>query len=607
VNIITLDFETFYDKDYSLSKITTEEYLRDPRFEVIGVSVQVDGGETQWFSGTKAQTKRWLDKFDWDNSVALAHNAMFDMAILSWHFDIRPKRIADTLSMARAIHGTEVGGSLRALAEHYGLETKGNEVYNNIGKRRLDFTPEELEAYGEYCKKDTRITYELFKCLMAEGFPVSELQLVDLTIRMFTEPTLEVDSPLLEAHLIEVKKKKEALLAKALVDKEDLMSNDKFAHLLTMCNVVPPSKISPTTGKETYAFAKTDEEFTALLEHPDVNVQALVSARLGSKSTLEETRTERFIQIAQRGKLPIPLKYYAAHTGRWGGSENLNMQNLPRGSVLKNAIMAPERYVVVDVDSSQIEARTLAWWAQQDDLVAAFAAGQDVYRIMASSIYGKPEVDITKEERFVGKTVVLGSGYGLGGARLQVQLKMAGVDLPLEECQRIIDVYRSTYPMIPALWRQAQEALVAIMNDQTAPLGRAGVVVVEGRRGIRLPNGLYIKYPNLRWETKDGKREMMYDTKKGRSVIATRIYGGKVVENLCQSLARIIIGEQLLRVSKKYKVAMTVHDAIAAVVPETERDTGLEFVELCMKIRPAWAPDLPLNCEGGVHKRYGQC
>ena len=608
MKILTVDMETYYSKTYSLSKMTTEEYIRSPEFEVIGVAVSVDDAEPRWFSGTLANTRTFLNQFDWGNSVAIAHNAVFDMAILSWVFDIKPKRIADTLSMARAIHGTEVGGSLAALAEHYGLEAKGTEVLNALGKRRLDFTPEELDAYGEYCKKDVRITYKLFQHLMVEGFPVSELQLVDLTVRMFTEPTLEVDSPLLEAHLIGVKQKKEALLSEARVDKEDLMSNPKFAELLVMCNVVPPMKISPTTGKETYAFAKTDEAFIALQEHPDILVQALVAARLGTKSTLEETRTQRFIDIASRGKIPIPLKYYAAHTGRWGGSDSLNMQNLPRGSVLKNAIMAPEGHVVVDCDSSQIEARMLAWWAEQEDLVAAFARNEDVYKIMASSIYSKPEVEIDKDERFVGKMTILGSGYGMGHAKFRMQLKNFGVELEEAECARIIRVYRSTYPMIPELWAQAQEALAAMLNDQTAPLGRAGAVVVEGRKGIRLPNGLYIKYPNLRWVKDDnGKREMVYDTKKGRSVIATRIYGGKVVENLCQSLARIIIGEQLLRVSKKYKVAMTVHDAVAAVVPESEGDNALEYVELCMRIRPTWAPDLPLNCEGGVDKRYGQC
>ena len=286
----------------------------------------------------------------------------------------------------------------------------------------------------------------------------------------------------------------------------------------------------------------------------------------------------------------------------------MNMQNLPRGSALKNALMAPPGYVLVDSDSSQIEARTLAWWAGQDDLVKAFERGDDVYKIMASAIYGKPEADITKDERFVGKTTILGSGYGMGYKKFHTQLKNFGVELPLAECERIISVYRSTYEAIPELWKQAQSALYAMIEDKTAPLGKKGIVFVEGKRGIRLPNGLYIKYPNLRLVKNDeGRSEFVYDTKKGRAVIPNRIYGGKVVENVVQALARIAVGEQLLRVAKKYKVVMTVHDAVCALVPETEKERGLEYVEMCMKIRPTWALELPLNCEAGADPRYGQC
>ena len=608
MNMLTIDFETYYDKQFSLSKMTTEEYIRDTQFEVIGVSVQLNDGEPAWFSGTMEETGEWLRTFDWASSIAIAHNAMFDLAILNWHFNLRPKRIVDTLSMARAIHTIEVGGSLAALVEYYGLGKKGTEVLNALGKRRLDFTPDELEAYGEYCKNDVALTYQLFHKLMEPGFSVDELRLIDVTVRMFSEPVLQIDAPLLAAHLIGVKQKKDKLLSKALVDKDDLMSNPKFAQLLVMLNVVPPTKISLKTGKEAFAFSKQDEEFMALMEHENVLVQSLVSARLGLKSTLEETRTERFIKIAERGSLPIPLKYYAAHTGRWGGDDSVNMQNLPRGSALKNALMAPPGYVLIDSDSSQIEARTLAWWAGQDDLVKAFERGDDVYKIMASAIYGKSEADITKDERFVGKTTILGSGFGMGYKKFNAQLKNFGVDMPLAECERIISVYRSTYEAIPELWKQAQSALYAMLEDQSAPLGKEGVVFVEGKRGIRLPNGLYIKYPNLRLVKNDeGRKEFVYDTKKGRAVIPNRIYGGKVVENVVQALARIAVGEQLLRVAKKYKVVMTVHDAVCALVPEAEKERGLEYVELCMKIRPTWALELPLNCEAGADPRYGQC
>ena len=605
MNIITIDFETYYAKDYGLKKFTTEEYIRHELFETIGVAVKVNDEPAVWFSGTKKDTKKFLDGFEMHKHLVVAHNAIFDMAILNWHYDIRPKGIIDTLSMSRAIHSIEVGGSLDALTQYYNLGVKGKEVLLAINKHRLDFTPDELAEYGGYCVNDVELTYKLFQVL-ASDFPAIELKLIDLTIRMFSEPALHLDTEALRDHLDTVRRGKEMFLA--YYEKQDLMSNDKFAQLLKELGVAPPTKISPTTGKETWAFAKTDEEFKALLEHPEESVQSLACARLGVKSTIEETRTQRFIEISERGLLPIPLRYYAAHTGRWGGDDKVNLQNLPRSSMLKFAIKAPEGYKIIDSDSSQIEARTLAWLSEQNDLVDAFEKGEDVYKIMASSIYKKEIQDISKDERFVGKTTILGAGYGMGAQKFQAQLKTFGVDVPLSQAQYIIQVYRETYAQIPLLWKQAGRVLDAIINNQTAPLGRSGVLQVEGTKGIRLPNGLYIKYPNLRKVTnEEGKVEYVYDIKKGKATVPNRIYGGKVIENVCQALARIAIGEQMLLIAKKYKVVMTVHDAIACIVPVNEEEAGKEFVELAMRIRPKWAPDLPLNCESGSGDSYGEC
>lgn len=605
MNILTIDFESYYSSDYGLKKFTTEEYIRDPQFEVIGVAVQVNDGKPEWFSGDALSTYAFLQNYDWSNSLALAHNAMFDGFILSNHFGIKPKGWLDTLSMGRALHGTEVGGSLAVLSSHYGLGVKGTEVVNALGLHREEFSADQLARYGDYCKNDVTLTWKLFNAMSGE-FPPTELRLIDLTIKMFTEPVLQLNIGALEEHLQYIKLRKEKVLGEH--NKDDLMSNPKFADLLRRCGVEPPMKKSPTTGKQTYAFSKTDEEFKALLEHPHPDVQSLVAARLGTKSTIAETRTERFIGIAKRGALPVPLRYYAAHTGRWGGDDKVNLQNLPRNSPLKFAIIPPEGYVILDSDSSQIEARTLAWLAGQNDLVQAFENGEDVYKIMASAIYVKPESEITKDERFVGKTTILGAGYGMGAAKFQAQLKTFGVEVTLDEAKRIIDTYRTTYPQIVALWGAAGTALKAILQKQQTSLGRGGLLSVQGADGIILPNGLRLKYPNLRlYENEEGKTEIVYDTKKGKATIPNRIYGGKVIENVCQALARIIIGEQMLMIAKKYRVVMTVHDAIAIIVPKAEAEAAKEYVELCMRLRPQWALELPLNCEAGYGASYGDC
>lgn len=605
MNILTIDFETYYSSDIGFSKQTTEEYIRDPQFEVIGVAVQENDGEPVWFSGDAAAIHSFLSSYDWANSLAIAHNAAFDGAILNWIYGINPKGWIDTLSMARALHGTEVGGSLAVLASYYELGVKGTEVANAKGLKRQDFSADQLAKYGEYCANDVRLTWDLFKA-MSKEFPPSELRLIDLTIRMFTDPVLRLDIDLLNRHLEATKEAKAALLGG--FNREDLMSNPKFADLLRNQGVEPPMKKSPTTGKQTYALAKNDQGLKDLLEHSNPVVQALVAARLGTKSTIEETRTERFVGIANRGALPVPLRYYAAHTGRWGGDDKINLQNLQRNSPLKSAIIAPNGYVMIDSDSSQIEARTLAWVAGQDDLVKAFDNGEDVYRIMASAIYGKNIEDITKDERFVGKTTILGAGYGMGAIKFKAQLKNFGVEVSDDEAQRIIQTYRLTYPKIPELWKSAGVALKAILQNQQTTLGRGGLLEVRGADGILLPNKLFIRYPNLRLhDDENGKTEMVYDTKKGKAVIPNRIYGGKVVENVCQALARIVIGDQMLRVAKKYRVVMTVHDAIACVVREEEAVAAKEYVEVCMRSRPTWAPELPLNCEAGCGKSYGDC
>lgn len=607
MDIITLDFETYYSQEFSLTKVTNEEYVRSEEFEVIGVSVQLNGGEPKWFTGTMEDTATFLKAYDWTNSLALAHNAAFDASILTWVFGIKPKGWLDTLSMGRALHGTEVGGSLAVLAQHYGVGVKGTEVIMAKGLHRKDFPADQLARYGEYCCNDTAMTYALFQ-KMSVDFPPVELRLIDLTIRMFSEPSLYLDTRILNTHLRDVKEKKANLLSKMSIEKDQLMSNPQLAKILEDLGVDVPMKVSPANGKQTYAFSKTDEGFKALLEHENVLVQAIVAARLGVKSTIEETRTERFIGIAARGALPVPLRYYAAHTGRWGGDGQLNLQNVPRNSPLKYSILAPAGYMMIDSDSSQIEARTLAWLAGQDDLVEAFAKGEDVYKIMAAAIYGKGVDEITKEERFVGKTTILGCGYGMGEIKFKAQLKTFGVDIDVAEAKRIIDTYRATYSKIPLLWKSTSKVLRAIMENTTAKLGCSDILSIEGRKGVQLPNGLYLKYPNLRTiENTEGNAEVVYDIKKGKAVISTRIYGGKVIENVCQALARIIIGEQMLQISKKYKVVMTVHDAIAVVVPEAEADTAKEYVEMCMRTRPKWALGLPLNCEAGYGKSYGDC
>lgn len=608
--MLTIDFETFYSREFSLTKLTTEEYVRSPEFQVIGVAVKVNDQPAEWFSGTLEETAEFLAQYDWDNHFVLAHNAMFDAAILSWVFGQKPKAWLDTLSMARALFGTTISGRLAVLAEHFGLGHKGTEVEDARGLRREDFPAEQLARYGEYCKNDVNLTYDLYQTMNVD-FPTVEKRLIDLTIRMYSDPMLELDTERLEEHLREVRERKEKLFTEAGITKEILNSSAQFAELLKSHGVEPPTKISPATGKETFAFAKTDQDFLLLQEHPNEIVQALVAARLGAKSTLEETRTERFIDISRRGhiagalrRLPIPLKYYAAHTGRWGGSDKVNLQNLPsrgeQGGKLKRCILAPKGHVIIDCDSSQIEARVLAYLAGQNDILHLFATKQDVYRYMASLIYGKSDKDVTSEERFIGKTTVLGCGYGMGAIKFQRQLAAMGKVVDHDTCSHIIKHYRLANSRIAAWWNMLGMVLDRMIHNVESEVDMRGVLSLTLFTGIRLPNGLHLNYPELQ---RHNNGDFTYKTKMG----IQKIYGGKVAENLCQAVARCIIGEQMILISQRYRPVLTVHDAVACVVPEDEAHEARAFIEDCMRTPPKWAPDIPLNCESGMARNYGDC
>ena len=614
MQIVTVDFETFYDTGYGLNRLTTEEYIQDPRFQVIGVAIQINDGKPTWYTGEELVSKS-IANVDWQNSMLLCHNTQFDGAILNWRYGVEPAGYFDTLSMARAIHGVDAGGSLKVLAERYKLGEKGTEVLDAKGKRLEDFQEYQLKQYGAYCRNDVKLTYNLFK-ILSKSFPVSELKLIDMTLKMFILPTLKLNTELLSDRLDEVRTEKQKLLrglqTKLNVESEEdvrkvLASNKQFAELLEEHGIEVPLKISPTTGKETYALAKGDEAFLQLCEHEDTFIQELCSVRLGTKSTIEESRIERFIEIAERnqGYLPIPLKYYGAHTGRWAGSDKVNFQNLPardkKKKALKNAILPPDNHVVINVDSSQIEARVLVWLAGQHDVLQQFANGEDVYVNFARRVYGHNK--ITKTERAVGKTCILGLGYGTGALKLQNVLKInAGQNLSDQECQRLVNLYRDVNHEVVKLWRECDKALSDIASwpaDKSAYYldGRKAILVTP--EGLRLPNGLYIYYPEL--ELKDG--QYSYKSRRGR----ISIWGGAVTENVVQALARIVIGEQMLSIEKGYRPVLTVHDAVVCVAPKDKSQEALDFIMDKMKIAPVWAEGLPVTCEGGFADNYGDC
>lgn len=625
--LLTVDFETTYSREFSLTRLTTENYCRDPQFQVIGCAFKFDDGKTYWVHGPDAVCEH-IAEIDWSDCIVLAQNTAFDSFILTQHYGVKPLAWADTLGMSRALFPHEKSHSLAAQAQRAGIGAKGDEVINALGKRYEDFTPEQLAKYGEYCINDVELTYALFHRYMQMGFPKKELKLIDLTLRMFNEPVLELDRALLVDHLVGVRSRKQVLMERVrdkLLDSADpdtrqtvfaagldgvktlLMSNPKFAEALRSLGVEPPTKISPTTGKETFAFAKSDEAFKALEEHPNEDVQALVAARLGTKSTIEETRTETLIGYAERGLFPVALAYYKAHTGRWAAdsSAKVNMQNLPRASKIKYAIKAPEGYVLCGADLSNIELRLGLWLAGQDDRVAMLANGLDLYKDFAKDVFGVPYEGVTKEQRQVGKVSNLSLIYGTGPAKLREALRiMGGVVMTIDQVKPIVDLYRSRYAYVKAAWKIGDDALHALVNGQTMEFYRGTCRVEPERSGIRLPNGLHLQYPGLRRVTnEDGKAEWVFDSKYGPE----RIYGSKVFQGCTQAIARCIMADGLLKLQKHSPVRLTIHDSAYWLAPEEQAEASLAHGIACITAPVAYAPGLPLAAEGSFGRSLADC
>lgn len=506
--------------------------------------------------------------------------------------------------MARPHFGNTVGGSLEALAKFFNIGFKGDEVYDADGKRFVDFSAYDLQRYGKYCQNDVNLTRKLYNRLA----PLTnrlELAHIHNTITMFTRPVLRLDVPLLEQHLEEIQDDKRQALEAAGVDIKTIRSDAKLAEEIRARGYKPPRKISPRTGKETYAFSKDDKGFTDLLNCPDPDIQSLVEARLKCKSTIQESRTERFIGIAKRGPFPVPLSYAGANvTWRWAGTDKVNLQNLPHKGNLRNAIQAPRGYVLVVVDSSNIELRINHTAAGSHEVVSAVREGRDVYAEFATDLYGY-EVNKydTPDERFVGKVAHLSLGYNCGWEKFRAMCRIKGIILSESEARRIVGTFREIYDALPRMWRSWQEALQCLYDGfpWQHPNDDVDVWANADQMKLMTPPNHFIEYHRLR----KNQGEFSYQQRKGKSFQTAKIYGGKVDENFCQHIARNIIAEQWAELAEYYRVVMQVHDEVVMCVKEEDADACLAHAIEVMSTSPKWWPDLPLAAEGAFAENYG--
>lgn len=642
---------------YSITKMTAEEYIRDPRFKAWGMCWKELGDEGQAVWVPRHLLPKFFASVDWSRTAVLAHNAQFDVAIMAWHYGVVPAFIFDSLSMARALHGVEVGNSLAKLAARFELPPKGEAVHSTDGM--LDTLPFEVEIeLADYCRHDTFLCEEIFKRLSV-GYPRKELELIDVTLKMFVRPLLELDSDMLKDAIDDERVVRETLLAKLGVKEKDLASNDKFARILEALSITPPTKPKKPTKKTPkpvgtlYAFAKTDAMFQAMLNGENETLALLCEARLKVKSTMERTRAQRFYDISTRGTLPVPLNYFGTLSMRWSASKgsSLNMQNLKRGSFLRKSIMAPAGYEVCVTDLSQIEPRVLAYLSDYHEMLDIFRAGKDAYAEFGSVMFNIP--GLSKEThpdlRQASKAALLGCGFYLGWASFAQQLLtgflgappvrydrefakklnlrkehaldfvsgLAGekrvrrmLEIPhtctedelFTHClcaKRIIDTYRATAAPVVGYWNRLQKLIESSLYGGRVYEHKC--LRFEKER-IVMPNGMALRYPGLSAEeNEEGFLEWTYESGNMRK----KLHAGVLAENTTSALARCVMTDGMLRLAKRYPVVLTVHDEVGTLVPDGEIEEGKVWCHAQMTREPKYLPGIPLGADTGAHRRYG--
>jgi DNA polymerase len=600
--LITLDFETYFDTKVSLTKLTTMDYVRHEKFKVWGVGIKINDGPTEWYGEDEAELA--IQDINWPEATLICNNTPFDGYILTQYYKYKPAYYIDTAAMNRGLFPGQSARlkdcAVRAFPNDDTMR-KGEELADAKGIYDLD--PELEQAIAGYCIQDVDLTYAIYLQLV-DRMPQSEMDIIDMTCRMFCEPKLIVNREALILFRDFQITASEQAIKEAGIDRKVLSSNQQFAQHIQDMGLVPPTKVSPTTGKTIPALGKNDKAFTQMQKmYPEH--QHIWNARKAVKSRINETRAQRFIDATHDdGTISVPLRYYAAHTGRFGGTEKINMQNMPRNSELRKALCAPEGQLVFVADLSNIEARMLAWLADEVDLLDQFRAGDDIYSNLATQIYGRPiNKNDDPTERFVGKTAVLGLGYGMGATKFQATLEAGAMGPPMKftatEAQNVVNTYRSTYSGVPLLWQKLELKLANTINPAYEEEWH-GLVFKDKK--IYLPNGLALHYNDLRYEF----GQLTYDS--GRAIEKT--WGGRITENVVQALSRIIVTDSMLHIDKDAtldaEVVLTVHDEIVLISQANNPDATMDKLIAHMCTTPDWAKDIPLDAEGGYDFSYSK-
>ena len=674
MRLVAIDFESFFStKDgYTLSKMGPIEYIRDPRFAVQMMAWHNGEGGNVVF-GQDIPVKLKELEIESPDVVTFAHNgAGFDFLILNEVYGVRPAHPIDTIPMAAWCGITRLGpASHKAVTDYLGNGEKLAGTVISDGKRwPEDFSDGERTAFAFYASQDAAQCMANAKAMLPYMTP-DAMKFIEITSRMACEPVLELDRDMLLRY-------REELKAKTAKAREDLgklfrfpdeetflkavRSKPAFCKMLEILGRQAPLKLSAKktatkleslrlTGNQNPApeesevwepaLAKTDLDFTAMQSDPDERVALLVRTRLENNSSMQASRTERFLALADGRPMPVMLQAFKAHTSRYtagneGKSDGLQMQNLskrdPSLLTLRRAIKAPEGTGLVACDSSQVEARILAYVSDNQPLLQAFREGADPYADLAEKIFGVPSKDIhdgaksgdkkLKVYRNTGKTAILSAGYGVGWRKYADTLLRQGVRLDpdvekhYELAKHAHSVYRQDNAPIVLFWKYCGQVIEhmagggeGFFGGPSGGLFRYGTMPVAGAHpvpSILGPNGFVLRYPELRAKEKDdGSFEWVYDRFAGTRRAEARIYGASLTENLCQYLAFALLMWQACRMKERgIRIIANVHDSFLAACPAgAEKETEAAMLE-CMTAVPEWLAGFPVGAEAEIGKDF---
>lgn len=648
IDCLVLDFESYWDKEYTLTKMSTIEYITDDRFECMGLGVWSLNSDEQEFI-KPSDVKTILRTYNWDRWTVVMQNAKFDATILRHHYNIVPKYIIDVKDLSKHLNA-RASHKLKDLEERYNVKRKfTKKEIKTEGKHWINLTIPEREYHIAYTKDDAFTEGELFKLLFPKiSRPEVEIPIMRHSLEMFLRPMIKVDYELANQLVVDMEKELKSEVRNASRSwmayfktpiggptMNTIGKDIGFAQM--MQKALPDGEKIPTKpGKPTKnmlpivgpgrfpAFATTDvEAINALKNHKIKLVQDLINARLAEASWPNHIgRVQKIVAQckAAGGKLPVPLGYYGGHTGRYSGQEGINLQNLSERAwhdlinQIKHLLIAPDGYSFVILDASQIEARQCADMAGELSLVKQFRDGLDPYSVFASDLfqtkvrkpmYGwpKPLYELMYIRRYIGKQSVLGLQYGLGAKEflrqrgqekeMQALIKSGAFDFAFVE--RAVKLYRRTYKQIPKFWREVESRFKWVLQyggEKEMPNGLK-FIKEEGQVVIVLPSGRKFFYPAAHIE--DGKIRWKYGW----------LWGGTLVENIIQAISRDFICEAILDIEAEgYPVVLMVHDSIICCVHDSKTMDAYAFMQNRLRTPPVWEPNVPLDCEGEILKRY---